>query len=359
MPLPRPIMRIHRLLFDSARWKRPFTWFVVFVSSVLVMNGPPATAKAPDQVEKQEAVPDTKFSVKKFWDVAYQGVIDPEQPTAALADLYVPVLPSDQMESADLIGASDGTESGDGDVFAVTGVRRPAILLVHGGGWIAGDKWMLGGYCDDLCELGFVILNINYRLAPQAKFPAQADDVREGLRYLTQNAERLSIDVSRIGMFGYSAGGHLSALIGVLGDEPIETVAPATSWTSDDPRWGQLPRVAAVCAGGPPCDFRVMPPENETFTYFLNGPRRAYPDLYIAASPTAHASADDPPFQLIHGETDMIVPLKTSQKFAEALRNAGAPVELTVIPNHGHMMTFMHPVTRKSVLEFFQRTLLK
>ncbi|WP_231603037.1 alpha/beta hydrolase [Neorhodopirellula pilleata] len=312
-----------------------------------------ARADTPEVTQRPDATQPDGVNVAKFWNVAYNDSVDPDQPTAALADLYVPVLPADQLNSADQVNSADAA------TFDVTGIPRPAILLVHGGGWIAGDKWMLGAYCEDLCRLGFVILNINYRLAPQAKFPAQADDVREGLRYLTQNAERLCIDVSRIGMFGYSAGGHLSALIGVLGDEPIETVAPATTWPTDDPRWEQLPRVAAVCAGGPPCDFRVMPLDNETFTYFLNGPRRDFPDLYEAASPTAHASAGDPPFQIIHGETDMIVPLQTSERFAEALRTAGASVDLTVIPNQGHMVTFMHPTTRKRVLEFFQRTLLK
>ena len=325
----RPMPVIRRSGFDSDRLTALVIALVVVIAPTVV------SAEVPE------------VRVGKFLNVSYNESVDPEQPTAALADLYVPLFPADQVKSA------------EAESFAVTGVRRPAVLLVHGGGWIAGDKWMLGAYCDDLCQLGFAVLNMNYRLAPQAKFPAQADDVREGLRYLTQNADRLSIDVARIGMFGYSAGGHLSALIGVLGDEPTETVAAATKWSSDDPRWDQLPRVAAVCAGGPPCDFRVMPPDNETFTYFLSGPRRDYPDVYEAASPTAHASAGDPPFQIIHGETDMIVPLQTSQKFAEALRHAGATVDLTVIPSQGHMMTFMHPTTRKSVLEFFQRTLLK
>lgn len=291
------------------------------------------------------------LEVRKFYNVRFNESNPEDQTSAGLADLYVPI-------SADDVIGDDASEVPATPPIQVTGKPRPAILLVHGGGWISGDKWTLGSYCDDLSNLGFVVLNINYRLAPSAKFPAQLDDVREGLRYLTNHAVALSIDINRIGMYGYSAGGHLSALIGVLGDESSETITQASDWPADDPRWDELPRVAAVCAGGPPCDFRVMPLDNETFSYFLKGPRRAYPDLYAAASPTAHASVGDPPFQIIHGENDMIVPLETSQKFVAALREAGASVDLKVIKNHGHVLTLLHPGTRSGVVDFFRQQFL-
>lgn len=283
-------------------------------------------------------------SVRRFLDVSYREAADGERPAASLADLYLP-----------LTGIDSFTSSDDPDQIRFTGDDRPAILVVHGGGWITGDKWTLGGLCDDLAASGFVVLNINYRLAPKHKFPDQVDDVREGLIYLSKHADRLNVDVNRIATYGYSAGGHLTSLVGVLGNEPISKQAKASRWAPEDSRWNQLPQVLGICAGGPPCDFRSLPPKNESFTYFLGGTRESLPELYNAASPLAHVSAGDPPIQIIHGEKDLLVPLKGSQEFAQAFESVGVSANLKVIEGQGHILTMMHPVTRTTALLFFQQ----
>lgn len=234
---------------------------------------------------------------------------------------------------------------------------HPVVIVVHGGGWVSGDKWTLEGYCRFLARSGFVAVAINYRLAPANKFPSQVDDVRQALLWTKTNAKRLSIDLGRLGMFGYSAGGHLSTLVASLADEPLEVRATASHWSPSDDRWQQLPTIHAVCAGGPPCDFRSLPIDNTSLAFFLGGSRREKPDMYLAASPTAHVSSADPVTQLIHGDSDYIVPVAESRNFHQAQVTAGIDSRLEVMPNQGHMVTFVNPKTRLKVVEFFQEVL--
>lgn len=234
---------------------------------------------------------------------------------------------------------------------------HPAVVVVHGGGWVSGDKWTLEGYSRVLASNGFVVVTINYRLAPQHKFPSQVDDVRDALVWTAKNAERLSIDLSRLGMFGYSAGGHLSTLVSLVADEPMDVQLSTSKWNKQDPRWKSLPKVCAVCAGGPPCEFRSLPIDNTTLSYFLGGSRREKPDVYEAASPTAHVSAGDPVTQIIHGESDLLVPIASSRSLEKALSGVGVEVRFTVIPKQGHMLTFLNPQTRQQMLAFFQDVL--
>ena len=235
----------------------------------------------------------------------------------------------------------------------------PAVIVVHGGGWISGDKWTLESYSRKLAENGIVAVTINYRLAPIHKFPAQVDDVRCALLWAKRNADRFGIDINRLGIFGYSAGGHLSALVASLADESIEVRAAASQWDKSDQRWNELPAIRAVCAGGPPCDFRSISMDNAMLAYFLGGSRREKPDVYVAASPAAHVSPGDPVTQLIHGESDLLVPISESRQFHQLQRAAGIDSRFEVMPNQGHMLTFLNPKTNQKVLEFFQEMLAK
>ncbi len=233
----------------------------------------------------------------------------------------------------------------------------PVVLVVHGGGWISGDKWTLEGYSRLLARNGFVAVTINYRLAPQHKFPAQVDDVRDALVWMVENAQKLSINVGRLGLFGYSAGGHLSALVAALADEPLAERTAASNWAVDDSRWTRLPSIRAVCAGGPPCDFRSLPIDNTALAYFLGGSRRERPQVYTAASPTAHVSASDPVTQIIHGESDLLVPIETSRAFHQAQIAAGVDSRFQTMPKQGHMVTFLNPKTGDTMLAFFNEVL--
>ncbi len=309
-------------------------------------------ASAPLRAEVTAPIP-----VNTFWNIRFSASADLQTASVGMADLSIPALPGDSITRIEQTEKTTQTQPTQVPV-RVSGRLRPAVVVVHGGGWLAGNKWTISGYAQQLAELGICVLNINYRLAPDARFPAQVDDVREALLYLSDHAQDLSIDPARIGLFGYSAGGHLSALVGVLADETREVQARASNWRVSDSRWPRLPHIAAVCAGGPPCDFQVLPLDNEALSYFLKGSRRQFPALYTAASPIAHVSAGDPPIQLIHGETDMLVPVANSRHFAEALQEAGVSVALTVIEKQGHIVTLMHPQTQAQVSKFFRAQLL-
>jgi acetyl esterase/lipase len=235
----------------------------------------------------------------------------------------------------------------------------PVVVVIHGGGWVSGDKWTIASYSRLLAKEGIVAVAINYRLAPNHKFPAQVDDVRSAMLWVNQNAKRLRLNVRQVGLFGYSAGGHLSALLASLADEPLVVRAAASNWPISDPRWQKLPKICAVCAGGPPCDFRSLPIDNSAMAYFLGGSRREKPEAYIAASPAAHVSVDDPVTQLFHGEGDALVPLAGTRQFHESQVSAGIDSRLAVIPKQGHMLTFISPKTYQTVVDFFREVLLK
>ena len=253
---------------------------------------------------------------------------------AGLCDLYFPT--------------SDPPENG-----------YPVVIVIHGGGWVAGDKWTIASYSQLLAKEGIVAVTINYRLAPTHKFPAQVDDVRSAMVWVHQNAQRLKLNSKQVGLFGYSAGGHLSALLASLADETMVVRAAASNWPLTDARWKQLPKICAVCAGGPPCDFRSLPIDNSAVAFFLGGSRREKPENYIAASPAAHVSGDDPVTQLFHGEGDALVPLAGTREFHQSQVKAGVDSRLAVIPKQGHMLTFVSPVTYHTVVDFFREVFRK
>jgi len=231
------------------------------------------------------------------------------------------------------------------------------VIVIHGGAWISGSKWVIQSYSRYLAEHGYAAVTINYRLAPQHPFPTQIDDVRQAAMWVNRNAERFHFDLDRLGLFGYSAGGHLSLMVSSLQDESATTKLASSHWPADDPRWEQLPTFRAACVGGPPCDFRSLPLDNTALAFFLGGSRREKLSTYEAASPITHVSKDDPPVHIIHGESDLLVPIQTSVAFRQAMQEAGARCELTRLADQGHAMAFMNPKTREVMREFFDQTL--
>jgi acetyl esterase/lipase len=193
----------------------------------------------------------------------------------------------------------------------------PGVLVIHGGAWSVGSRHQLGKAATELASHGYTAVAIDYRLAPEHKFPAQLDDCRMAVGWMRQNAKTYKIDAERIGAYGYSAGGHLAALLGVKSNE----AAP----------------VRAVVAGGAPCDLEAIPAESELLSYFLGSTRAANPEAYRNASPKCFVSKDDPPMLLFHGRLDMIVPVTSSLRMAAALKTSGCTHELLILPRIGHI----------------------
>ena len=239
----------------------------------------------------------------------------------------------------------------------VAAEQRPAVLVIHGGAWSAGSRRTMAGYATRLARAGIVAIAVDYRLAPAWKFPAQVDDVRLAMLWVVEQAAELGIDPARIGLFGYSAGGHLACMIGTLVDEPLDTQLSTTNWDRHDRRLAELPQPQAICAGGPPCDLTGLHPDSSGLAYFLGGKPADLPEVYTAASPLSHASAGDIPTLYVHGERDAIVPLQSSRLLYEAQRDAGVASEFLTIDKQGHLMTFLNPKTGEAMVEFFQKQL--
>jgi acetyl esterase/lipase len=294
----------------------------VLSGSVLFFTVLPEPAKTEDVVR-----PAAVSKIQNHFDISYQT---DASGTSAKADLRIP----------------EGEAPKNG---------YPVVIVVHGGAWAVGDKWTMGNYAHTMTTQGIATLTMNYRHAPEFQYPAQVDDVRSALVWIHDHAAEYQLDLQKVGVSGYSAGGHLALMVATMADEPREVQLRSSRWPADDPRWQRLPKIAAVCAGGPPCEFRNLPPRNSMLAFFLGGSREELPDVYESASPVAHASAKDPATRLVHGEDDTLVPIVNSREMNSALQAAGVQCELVAYPKLGHMTTFMHDKTAPAFAEFFAR----
>ena len=232
---------------------------------------------------------------------------------------------------------------------------HPAVILIHGGAWAAGDKLDTQYFAISLAREGFVCFAVDYRLAtPTANhFPAQLDDVQRAVRWVRLNAGKYGVDPNRVGAFGHSAGAHLAALLGVR--DTRDNSDPALARFSS--------RVNAVVDTCGPTDFSDprCPPVFPVVSldYLFGKSRDDAPELYRDASPALHVSPASSPFLLIHGTDDEVVPLAQSHRLAEALRAAGIEARLVELPGRKHMF-FASPMLeqwRDETLAFFQRQL--
>ena len=196
----------------------------------------------------------------------------------------------------------------------------PALIFVHGGGWSEGDKL---GAITTPTHMGYLVASINYRLYPQAKFPAMIEDVKCAIRFLRANASEYNIDPKRIAIIGHSAGAHLAALAGMAND--------VTTWDVGE-YLEQSSQVQAVIVLSGPYDL------NRNFgSEVQNLIEEVFDSEQLdIASPVNHASTDDPPVLIIHGEADAVVPVEQATLLHKALAAAQARVELIIIKNSGH-----------------------
>jgi acetyl esterase/lipase len=239
----------------------------------------------------------------------------------------------------------------------------PAIVFVHGGAFRMGSP-------DDglpalvpLAELGYVCASLEYRLSTEAKFPAQIEDLKCGVRFLRANANQYGIDPARIGAWGPSAGGHLVAVLGLSDDR--DELEGDGGWS------GASSRVQAVCDWFGPTDFLQMnragssqdhdapdSPESE----LIGAAIQDHPELVARANPITYISAERsiPPFLIVHGQQDPLVPFNQSELLFAALERVGAQVSLYPIAAAGHGgPAFETPEISNLVQTFFETHLGK
>lgn len=233
---------------------------------------------------------------------------------------------------------------------AKAGERRPAVLIIHGGGWSGGEKNATReiNIGTNLVANGYVGMSIDYVLATKEKptWPQNLHDCKTAVRWLRKNADRLQINPDRIGVIGGSAGGHLTAMLAVT--------APKDGFDPAGP-YGEY-SCAVQCA----VDLYGPAELLEWHDISMLGKSRTEaPELYKKASPTTYVSKDNAPLLILHGTADKTVDLKQSEIFAEALKKAGANYEFIVVPGAPH--TFhLQPKERDLrpvVLGFFDKYL--
>jgi acetyl esterase/lipase len=206
------------------------------------------------------------------------------------------------------------------------------IVWVHGGGWISGDEDLPPSH-PVLRQVarGYAVASVEYRLSPEAIFPAQIEDCKAAVRWLRGNAGAHGLDPQRFAAWGSSAGGHLVALLGTSdGVASLENGSQGHA--------AQSSRVQAVVDWYGPADFTMssIGGGDDKGSQMLGCDPVNCPEQARLASPAAHVDPTDPPFLIQHGTADRVVDVQQSVRLAEALRAAGVPVTLDVLPGAGH-----------------------
>lgn len=202
--------------------------------------------------------------------------------------------------------------------------KRPGVIVIHGGGWTGGDRdRMVGPHCVPYLEKGFVVANVEYRLAKAAKAPAAVEDVLKAARWFFSNAKKYGVDTKRIVVTGGSAGGHLALMVGI---------APKRA------KLGPPAKVAAVVNfyGITDVGDQLAGPNQRTYAVEWVPEQDGRFELARRVSPLTYVRRGLPPVKTIHGDADKTVPYEHGTRLTKALRDAGNDAELLTVPGGGH-----------------------
>lgn len=225
------------------------------------------------------------------------------------------------------------------------GAPPPVAVFLHGGGWRLGSRHAAGPMYAGVdppvfarvAQAGVAVASADYRLTGEAVWPAQLHDAKAAVRWLRARAGELGVDGDRIAAWGESAGGHLAALLGLTAADaalegdvgitgPSSAVAAVVAWYAPSD-------VAAVAAdtGADPLDAGTRE------ALLLGAPAPERPDAAAQASPVTHVSPGAPPFLLLHGLADRLIPCVQSERLHAALVEAGVEAELDLYEDADHM----------------------
>lgn len=225
----------------------------------------------------------------------------------------------------------------------------PAAILVHGGGWIAGDKEQFITYIfQPLSDGGFAWFSINYRLAPQYKFPADVDDVESAIVFVKANAAKYHLDRQRIALIGESAGGHLVSYVGARNLAKSRVAAVVSMYGIHD--------FISACAAWRPVPTEILQ------LFGMPAVEAATAPILIKASPVTYVRRDMPPFLLMHGTKDEDVPFEQSVEMCGKMKSVGAHCDLIAIEGAPHGMDHWetHPEFlwyKKALVDWLSKTL--
>ncbi len=286
-----------------------------------------------------------------------------------LALVFTPAAAPDVKVERDVVYANiDGLKLRMDIARPTTPGPHPAVVGFHGGAWKYGNKADLSrstiGFFDfggtggrslieTVAKDGYVAVSVQYRLAPDHKWPAQIEDAKTAIRFLRENAKAYDIDPEHMGAFGFSAGGHIAALLGTT--------------DSDDGLDGKLypnqsSEVQCVVDYFGPTDMTLYaesPGLEKGYMVPLFGKKMAAaPDIYKQASPLYHVKKTNAPILICHGTADLIVPIIHSERFLDKLEAAKVPCRMISVKGKGHGWTGDPAVEcRKESMKFMDQYL--
>jgi len=198
--------------------------------------------------------------------------------------------------------------------------NRPGVIVIHGGGWVQGDKeWTLDRICLPLIRHGLVVANVEYRLAQAAPAPAAVSDVLQAAQWFHDHAAKYKVDPNRILVTGESAGGHLALMLGMTPDVKIAGVIDFYG----------IADVADQLEGPNSRDYAAK--------WIPEQPNRR--ELARRMSPMTYVRKGLPPILALHGDADPIVPYEQSVNLTKAIKSAGGDAELITVPGGKHGFT--------------------
>jgi len=234
----------------------------------------------------------------------------------------------------------------------------PVLIWICGGAWIDMDKDVWLPELTAFAERGYAVASVEYRLSSVAKFPAQIIDIKTSIRFLRSRADQFGLDKNRFAVMGESAGGYLAAMTGATGSFK----------GFDGPEWsGESSAVQAVVDWYGPTDFitlaREVPhePNDEPASpesLLLGGRLDHMPEKVKAAKPASYLDANTPPFLILHGDCDSLVPMGQSVALYEALLKNGTDVRFYEIAGAQHATDeFVQPAVKNLILDFLNGVL--
>jgi acetyl esterase/lipase len=242
------------------------------------------------------------------------------------------------------------------DAPPADGVRRPAVVQVHGGGWFLGSRKEQGiPLLNHLARCGWVGVNIDYRLSPFATWPDHVVDVKRAIAWVRENAERYAIDPSFVAITGGSAGGHLTALAALTVDD--DSLQPGFEHAD-----------CSVQAAVPFYGVYDLLDEERTSLALLHPwvleplvlkkRRSRDPQAFRAASPRFRIHDGAPPFLVVHGDSDSLIPVTQARTFVEELRATSAePVAYVELKGGEHAFDVIPSWRTVPVVETIERFL--
>jgi acetyl esterase/lipase len=247
----------------------------------------------------------------------------------------------------------------------------PAVIEIYGSAWFGNnlkgtDIATLG---KALLDAGFAVVMPNHRSSSDAKFPAQIQDIKAVVRFVRANAEKYQIDTSFIGITGYSSGGHLAALAGTSGGIRQYTVGSVTEDIDGyiGPDANYRSSIDAVVDWFGPTDFLVMDScgsqlvhnaSNSPESSLIGGPIQDNKDKCELANPITYVDANDPPFLILHGDADPLVPHCESDLLFSALQKANVTSQFVLVPNGQHGPGMFVDKYFKMMTDFFIKEFL-